>query len=62
LGVRIEVVPLTREKIHKALTPKAAGRAARFGPSRFPDVPWPKPLDVEPPPAGAAAHAHAETS
>ena len=38
IGVRIDEVPITPEKIVKALQAKAAGKAPRFGPTSFPDV------------------------
>jgi hypothetical protein len=47
--VRIDEVPITPEKIVKALQAKAAGRAPRYGPSAFPDVAWPDPLRVPAP-------------
>lgn len=49
IGVRIDEVPITPEKIVKALHAKATGKAARYGPERFPTVPWPEPLLVTPP-------------
>ena len=49
IGVRIDEVPITPEKILKALEAKAAGKAARYGPARFPDIAWPEPLQVPPP-------------
>jgi 4-hydroxybenzoyl-CoA reductase alpha subunit len=49
VGVRIDEVPVTPEKIVKALQAKAAGKPARYGPARFPDVPWPETLRVPPP-------------
>jgi 4-hydroxybenzoyl-CoA reductase subunit alpha len=49
VGVRIDEVPITPEKILKALEAKAAGKAPRYGPSRFPEIPWPEPLKVAPP-------------
>jgi 4-hydroxybenzoyl-CoA reductase alpha subunit len=49
VGVRIDEVPITPEKILKALEAKAAGRPARFGPQRFPDIAWPEALQVPPP-------------
>ncbi len=49
VGVRIDEIPITPEKIRKALDDKAAGRPARFGPVTFPDVRWPEPLVVPPP-------------
>jgi 4-hydroxybenzoyl-CoA reductase subunit alpha len=49
IGVRIDEVPITPEKIVKALEAKAAGKPARYGPAHFPDVPWPETLQVPPP-------------
>jgi len=49
IGVRIDEVPITPEKIVKALEARAAGRAPRVGPVVFPAVPWPEPLEVPPP-------------
>ena len=49
VGVRIDEVPITPEKITKALQAKAAGKTPRYGPARFPDVPWPETLRVPPP-------------
>ena len=49
VGVRIDEVPITPEKIVKALEAKAAGKPARYGPSAFPEIPWPEPLLVPPP-------------
>jgi 4-hydroxybenzoyl-CoA reductase subunit alpha len=49
VGVRIDEVPITPEKVLKALEAKAAGRNPRVGPAGFPAVPWPKPLQVPPP-------------
>jgi 4-hydroxybenzoyl-CoA reductase subunit alpha len=60
VGVRIDEVPITPEKVLKALQAKAAGRAPRYGPGAFPDVPWPEPLRVAPPWASAAAEDSAE--
>ena len=49
IGVRIDEVPITPEKIVKALADKAAGKPARYGPSSFPAVSWPEALQVPPP-------------
>ncbi|MGH9144439.1 MAG: molybdopterin cofactor-binding domain-containing protein, partial [Vicinamibacterales bacterium] len=49
IGVRIDEIPITPEKILKALDAKAAGKAPRYGPTRFPTIPYPEPLDVPPP-------------
>jgi 4-hydroxybenzoyl-CoA reductase alpha subunit len=49
VGVRIDEVPITPEKILKALRAKAAGRAPRYGPTAFPDVAWPDALCVPAP-------------
>jgi 4-hydroxybenzoyl-CoA reductase alpha subunit len=48
-GVRIDEVPITPEKILRALDAKRAGRPSRIGPASFPDIPWPTPLMVAPP-------------
>jgi 4-hydroxybenzoyl-CoA reductase alpha subunit len=49
VGVRIDEVPITPDKILRALAAKASGKPARIGPDSFPDVPWPEPLLVTPP-------------
>jgi 4-hydroxybenzoyl-CoA reductase alpha subunit len=45
VGVRVDEVPITPEKILKALR----ARDLRYGPSHFPEMPWPEPLVVPPP-------------
>jgi 4-hydroxybenzoyl-CoA reductase alpha subunit len=57
VGVRIDEVPITPEKIMKALTEKSAGRAPRYGPSGFPDMEWPEALRVPPPWEGGDGNA-----
>ncbi len=49
VGIRIDEVPITPEKVLKALDAKAAGRSPRYGPANFPDIAWPEPLQVPPP-------------
>jgi 4-hydroxybenzoyl-CoA reductase subunit alpha len=49
VGVRVDEVPITPEKILKALAAKASGKPARYGPGSFPDITWPEPLLVAPP-------------
>ena len=49
VGVRVDEVPITPEKVLKALTEKAKGKAGRVGPAVFPPVPWPEALVVPPP-------------
>jgi len=49
VGVRIDEVPITPEKVFKALRRKEKGEAPRFGPAAFPDIPWPEPTRVPPP-------------
>jgi 4-hydroxybenzoyl-CoA reductase subunit alpha len=56
VGVRIDEVPITPEKILRALQAKAAGRAPRHGPAGFPDVPWPETLHVPSPAPADDAH------
>jgi 4-hydroxybenzoyl-CoA reductase subunit alpha len=57
VGVRIDEVPITPDKIMKALADKAAGKPARYGPTRFPRVDWPDALQVPPPWEGGTGHA-----
>ncbi|HLE02372.1 MAG TPA: hypothetical protein VI877_02630, partial [Dehalococcoidia bacterium] len=51
IGVRIDEVPVTPEKVLKALDEKEKGKKeGRYGPSRFPSVPYPEGRRVDPPP------------
>jgi 4-hydroxybenzoyl-CoA reductase subunit alpha len=50
LGVWVDEVPVTPEKIVEALRRKEKGEPARFGPSHFPAIPYPACIKVEPPP------------
>src|SRR5213593_4399506 len=52
VGVRIDEVPLTPEKILKALREKSKGRNGRYGPESIPTVEWPEPLRVLTPDEG----------
>ncbi|MBV8031405.1 MAG: molybdopterin-dependent oxidoreductase [Betaproteobacteria bacterium] len=49
VGVRIDEVPITPDKVLSALERKAKGEPARVGPEAFPAVPYPKPTFVLPP-------------
>ena len=49
VGVRIDEIPITPDKVLRALEKKAKGEAPRVGPEHFPDVPYPQPLIVPPP-------------
>jgi len=49
VGVRIDEVPITPDKVLAALEKKAKGEAPRVGPESFPDVPYPAPTFVLPP-------------
>jgi len=49
VGVRIDEVPITPEKVFKALRRKEKGEAGRFGPTAFPDIAWPEPTRVATP-------------
>lgn len=57
VGVRIDEVPITPEKILKALGEKNAGREPRFGPDHFPSIKWPEALRVPPPWEGGDGNA-----
>lgn len=52
VGVRIDEVPITPEKVLMALRDKARGREARFGPKSVPEVEWPEALKVLTPDEG----------
>src|SRR2546428_2116751 len=57
VGVRIDEIPITPEKIVKVLSAKKAGRDPRFGPTHFPHVNWPQALRVPPPWEGGDGNA-----
>jgi 4-hydroxybenzoyl-CoA reductase subunit alpha len=59
LGVWIDEVPVTPEKIVEALRRKAKGEPPRFGPASFPTIPYPATIKVEPPPRDVQAAAPA---
>jgi len=52
VGVRIDEVPITPEKVLKALREKSKGRDGRYGPTSVPSVEWPEPLRVLTPAEG----------
>jgi 4-hydroxybenzoyl-CoA reductase alpha subunit len=52
VGVRIDEVPITPEKVMRALRDKSRGRDARYGPDSVPSVAWPDPLRVLTPAEG----------
>ncbi len=52
VGVRIDEVPITPEKVLRALKDKARGRDGRYGPDSVPLVAWPDPLKVLTPAEG----------
>jgi 4-hydroxybenzoyl-CoA reductase subunit alpha len=49
VGVRVDEVPITPEKVLKALRGKRKGEEGRVGPTSFPDIPWPEPTRVPTP-------------
>jgi 4-hydroxybenzoyl-CoA reductase subunit alpha len=49
VGVRIDEVPITPDKVLAALEKKAKGEVPRVGPESFPTVPYPAPTFVLPP-------------
>jgi 4-hydroxybenzoyl-CoA reductase alpha subunit len=48
VGVRIDELPITPEKVWAALQAKAQGKEGRVGPTGVPDYPWPEPIRVDP--------------
>ena len=57
VGVRIDEVPITAEKILQALDSKARGGSGRVGPAKFPELEWPEPYRVPPPWEGGDGNA-----
>ena len=57
VGVRIDEIPITADKVLRALELKAAGKAPRVGPTSFPSVPYPEPVEVAPPWEGGDGNA-----
>jgi len=49
VGVRIDEIPITPDKVLRALEKKAKGEVPRVGPESFPAVPYPQPIFVLPP-------------
>jgi len=49
VGVRVDEIPVTPDKVLDALERKAKGEAPRTGPGQFPEVPYPAPTFVLPP-------------
>ncbi|MAG58197.1 MAG: aldehyde oxidase [Planctomycetes bacterium] len=52
VGVRIDQIPVQPHMIVQALEEKRRGGAGRYGPKRFPVVPWDEPLQVPTPMEG----------
>ncbi|MBI3653504.1 MAG: molybdopterin-dependent oxidoreductase [Acidobacteria bacterium] len=52
VGVRVDEVPATPEKVLAALRAKAQGKEGRYGPQGVPATNWPEPLKVLPPAEG----------
>jgi hypothetical protein len=57
VGVRIDEIPATPEKISKALREKSRGREGRVGPTAFPAIPYPPPIHVPTPEQGGDGRA-----
>ena len=49
VGVRVDEVPITPEKVLQALKRKERGEEPRYGPDAFPVIDWPEPTRVPPP-------------
>jgi 4-hydroxybenzoyl-CoA reductase alpha subunit len=52
VGVRIDEIPITPEKVMAALRDKAKGKEARFGPKDVPAIVWPEPMKIQTPAEG----------
>jgi hypothetical protein len=57
VGVRIDELPITPDKVLRALELKRAGKDPRIGPTVFPSVPYPEPVIVLPPWEGGDGNA-----
>ncbi len=57
LGVWIDEIPVTPEKVVEALRRKEKGELPRYGPPFFPPIPYPPAIKVEPPTSRNAAAA-----
>ena len=57
VGVRVDEVPITPEKVFKALKAKSKGLDPRCGPTRFPEVAAGEPIRVPPPWEGGSGKA-----
>jgi CO/xanthine dehydrogenase Mo-binding subunit len=61
VGVRVDEIPVTPEKVLKALRKKMKGEEGRVGPLSFPDIPWPEPTRVPTPWEGGDGKAVGQT-
>ena len=52
MGVRIDEVPITPDKVLKAIRAKAKGQEGRYGPTWFPKIEMPAPIFVPTPEEG----------
>jgi 4-hydroxybenzoyl-CoA reductase alpha subunit len=52
VGVRIDEVPASPEKVLAAIRAKAQGKDGRFGPTGVPEIEWPAPIKVPTPAEG----------
>jgi len=57
VGVRIDELPITPDKVLRALERKGKGEQPRVGPDHFPSVPYPEPVVVPPPWEGGDGNA-----
>jgi 4-hydroxybenzoyl-CoA reductase subunit alpha len=57
VGVRIDELPITPDKVLRALEKKKKGETPRVGPEHFPSVPYPEPVVVLPPWEGGDGNA-----
>jgi 4-hydroxybenzoyl-CoA reductase subunit alpha len=57
VGVRVDEIPVTPEKVFAALKLRAQGKTPRVGPTRFPSVPYPKPTYIVTPADGGDGRA-----
>ena len=57
VGVRVDEVPITPDKVLAAIRAKSQGKEGRYGPRSVPEIEWPKPVKVTTPQEGGSGDA-----
>lgn len=62
VGVRVDEVPITPDKVLAALQARAQGKEPRYGPAGVPEIEWPEPLRMKTPAEGGDGKALPRTA